>query len=660
MAQPKSEHIVKKNAFVHKLYDMLNNKLISHLIWWSETPEANTFLLSPNKEFAEALSSYFKHENVASFVRQLHMYGFHKVSDPTPSTDKGSAIWEFRHSLGKFRKNDEASLVFIKRRLQLNSLSHVDHDSAASSHPEIGQYYYQPQYVQFIPNMPIYGPQGVGPNHVSYQANIHNQQALAHNQAFAHNQALATNFHLAQNHPSLAQNFHHPTSTQPPAGYSYYPMPLPPLSQNHISLLHQQQVPQGYPGAPTSVMFPHFASAQGSPSSAVYGYAPNSTPVQQLTPMTANSQFLQASGNYQGMFPGKWAGNGGDFVPFGSSPQHTEMGPLKVEGDASSSTSVVYASNHDEQENSKPIIADILPHAPPLQIQDPHQNPPTQPKVDNIPSTSKEDTRFPSFTPRSSWGDRQSLLECITPVGSVLNLSKEGRSMEHWQPRPIEVAQTGIYEGSKLDSSRHTLPSITESVYYSTTTQIPSQQAAHYSTLCPEAKAVLDTTFLHRTRSYASSEASSAVSIAFPPDSDLPRLPSVEMKMTGPNDASKSMPNIPSIRSSSLRGLVSHLLNDSPPTKVVSENGHKDALPGEDDRATDTKDNNRAENSANDHKSESDPALDTIQNASDTDGKLEESMNELKRNQNKVSKVAKVERLLEESSDTVWKKARQS
>lgn len=128
---------VKKNAFVHKLYSMLSNPKLAHLIWWIDTPEANTFALYPSKEFADALSGYFKHGNVASFVRQLHMYGFHKVLEPHSLAPNGkdSPVWEFRHSSGKFSKNDEKSLVYIKRRLLLNLQRNlvVDNDQPRSS-----------------------------------------------------------------------------------------------------------------------------------------------------------------------------------------------------------------------------------------------------------------------------------------------------------------------------------------------------------------------------------------------------------------------------------------------------------------------------------------------------------------------------------------------
>ena len=125
MMNRKQDVATKKNTFVHKLYTMLQDEEISHLIWWSEGEDSNTFALCPGKEFSNVLTKYFKHGNVASFVRQLHMYGFHKVSDLTPSgldaLEREQTIWEFKHSSGKFRKNDEASLVHIKRRTSNNN-----------------------------------------------------------------------------------------------------------------------------------------------------------------------------------------------------------------------------------------------------------------------------------------------------------------------------------------------------------------------------------------------------------------------------------------------------------------------------------------------------------------------------------------------------------
>lgn len=76
---------VVQTAFIHKLYSMLEDRSIQHLISWSNTNES--FVMSPSNEFSKVLAQYFKHTNISSFVRQLNMYGFHKVrmsSIPAP------------------------------------------------------------------------------------------------------------------------------------------------------------------------------------------------------------------------------------------------------------------------------------------------------------------------------------------------------------------------------------------------------------------------------------------------------------------------------------------------------------------------------------------------------------------------------------------------
>lgn len=118
-----SNNAPKKAAFVHKLYAMLSDPELSQLIWWTPNTDNGTFALQPGAEFAHALTGYFKHGNVASFVRQLHMYGFHKVCDqPSTSPNGGSQpVWEFIHSSGMFKNGDESSLLLIKRRTSSNT-----------------------------------------------------------------------------------------------------------------------------------------------------------------------------------------------------------------------------------------------------------------------------------------------------------------------------------------------------------------------------------------------------------------------------------------------------------------------------------------------------------------------------------------------------------
>ncbi|KAI5958919.1 SFL1 [Candida theae] len=106
-------------VFIHKLYDMLSNDSISHLIRWA--PDSISFYIFPGESFCKVLAQYFKHTNMSSFIRQLNMYGFHKVNDnnnsvPSSEIRSTNSKWEFRHSQNHFKKGDFESLKYIKRR----------------------------------------------------------------------------------------------------------------------------------------------------------------------------------------------------------------------------------------------------------------------------------------------------------------------------------------------------------------------------------------------------------------------------------------------------------------------------------------------------------------------------------------------------------------
>ncbi|KAI1765833.1 hypothetical protein GGR53DRAFT_245213 [Hypoxylon sp. FL1150] len=121
--QPK----IVQTAFIHKLYNMLEDPNIQHLISWSTTEES--FVMSPSHDFSKVLAQYFKHTNISSFVRQLNMYGFHKVSDVFHTGSPETALWEFKHGNGNFKRGDLVGLREIKRRASRHALVHREYNN---------------------------------------------------------------------------------------------------------------------------------------------------------------------------------------------------------------------------------------------------------------------------------------------------------------------------------------------------------------------------------------------------------------------------------------------------------------------------------------------------------------------------------------------------
>lgn len=74
-------------AFVMKIWLMVNDPANHNYIRWSDDGES--FLVVHREDFMKnILPKYFKHNNFASFVRQLNMYGWHKIQDVTSGSMK--------------------------------------------------------------------------------------------------------------------------------------------------------------------------------------------------------------------------------------------------------------------------------------------------------------------------------------------------------------------------------------------------------------------------------------------------------------------------------------------------------------------------------------------------------------------------------------------
>lgn len=94
-------------AFLLKTYEILENPVYNDIISWNR--EGNAFIVKRINEFSEKiLPKYFKHNNFASFVRQLNMYDFHKSRQENNEN-------EFRHKL--FKRGQKHLLSEIKRKV---------------------------------------------------------------------------------------------------------------------------------------------------------------------------------------------------------------------------------------------------------------------------------------------------------------------------------------------------------------------------------------------------------------------------------------------------------------------------------------------------------------------------------------------------------------
>ncbi|XP_055904936.1 heat shock factor protein isoform X2 [Eupeodes corollae] len=102
-------------AFLAKLWRLVEDPETNNLICWSK--DGRSFIIQNQAQFArELLPLNYKHNNMASFIRQLNMYGFHKIT----SIDNGGLKFdrddmEFSHPC--FKRNSPYLLEHIKRKI---------------------------------------------------------------------------------------------------------------------------------------------------------------------------------------------------------------------------------------------------------------------------------------------------------------------------------------------------------------------------------------------------------------------------------------------------------------------------------------------------------------------------------------------------------------
>ncbi|KAK1428332.1 hypothetical protein QVD17_17165 [Tagetes erecta] len=124
--------------FLTKIYDMVNDQSIDHIICWSRGGQSFV-VLDPHAFSTSLLPRYFKHNNFSSFVRQLNTYGFRKIDPDT---------WEFANEA--FVRGQRHVLKNIKRRRTPNSqplspLQNSSYEISRSSLDEVGHLKHEKQ-----------------------------------------------------------------------------------------------------------------------------------------------------------------------------------------------------------------------------------------------------------------------------------------------------------------------------------------------------------------------------------------------------------------------------------------------------------------------------------------------------------------------------------
>lgn len=104
---------------------MVSDESSDNLISWGR--DGTTFVIKDHNKFSsEMLPLYYKHNNMASFIRQLNMYSFHKVLLVESSSLKNQNELEFSHP--NFIRDNPELLSKIQRKIHSKEQTDVKYD----------------------------------------------------------------------------------------------------------------------------------------------------------------------------------------------------------------------------------------------------------------------------------------------------------------------------------------------------------------------------------------------------------------------------------------------------------------------------------------------------------------------------------------------------
>ena len=124
-------HEFEGKSFPYRLFSLLNNPLYDEVIRWC--PDGDCIIFPDEVEFESRVLQteerrLFKTRKMKSFVRQLNLYGFHKVTLEKNEglmkyyRDSDRRFWPdaiFEHRYGHFKKSHPELLEYVRRTVKV-------------------------------------------------------------------------------------------------------------------------------------------------------------------------------------------------------------------------------------------------------------------------------------------------------------------------------------------------------------------------------------------------------------------------------------------------------------------------------------------------------------------------------------------------------------
>ncbi|KAF0268403.1 hypothetical protein FOG48_02580 [Hanseniaspora uvarum] len=158
------ENMMKKQrpAFINKVWIMVNDDDTNDCIYWAE--DGHSFVISHQIDFVtKVLPKHFKHCKIASFIRQLNMYGWKKIQDARAPTQTDPNLESLQFYNQNFIRGKPELLDNITRHKpqplnnNKNTTQNTEHQNCNSNDPnnQVSQLSWKmPQYMPISTNIP--------------------------------------------------------------------------------------------------------------------------------------------------------------------------------------------------------------------------------------------------------------------------------------------------------------------------------------------------------------------------------------------------------------------------------------------------------------------------------------------------------------------------